>query len=239
MAGPRIRHLAGVAGVMTVLLVGAVPVAAVADEQLIPVPETGAAGFLSLSSSVYPLALPVLDAGESFSWQIGISLDQPSGESTLQVTADGGIAGADTYVVAVDECDVPWQGNSGLGGNLRCPSGSTPRIAPVTLVEHRQDVQVPLRDLRGGTSPYLRFVLSRPAGSQDPPDTSLTLGIGVTAAGSDDVAMVPPHPRPSAPLANTGAAVLQSVFAGLGLLLLGAAVLAVRRPARRDPKGAK
>ncbi|WP_235423587.1 hypothetical protein [Pseudarthrobacter chlorophenolicus] len=214
------------------------PVAAVADEEMIPVPETGAAGLLSLSSSVYPLALPVLGAGESFSWQIGISLDRPGGESTLQVTADGGIAGTDTYVVSVDECDVPWQGRSGLGGNLRCPAGSTPRILPVTLAEHRQDVLVPLRDLRGGTSPYLRFILSRPAGSQDPPDAALTLGIGVTAAGSDD-AMVPPGPRPPAPLANTGAAVLQSVFAGLGLLLLGAAVLAVRRPARRDPQGAK
>lgn len=230
MAGPSFRHAARAAGVIAVLLATAAPVAAVADEQLIPVPETGAAGFLSLSSSVYPLALPALQAGESFSWQIGISLDQPSGVSTLQVTADGGIAGTETYVVAVDECDVPWQGTSGLGGNLRCPGGSTPRIAPVTLVEHRQDVQIPLRDLRGGTSPYLRFALSRPAGSQDPPDRSLTLGIGVTAAGKDD-AVVPPG-RPPAPLANTGAAVLQGLLVGGGLLLLGAAAVAAARRTR-------
>jgi hypothetical protein len=233
MAGPSTTHVVRAAGVIAVLLVGAAPGAAVADEQVIPVPETGAAGFLSLSSSVYPLTLPVLSAGESFSWQIGISLDQPGGESTLQVTADGEIAGTDTYVVSVDECDVPWQGSSGLGGDLRCTIGSTPRIAPVTLVEHRQDVLVPLRDLRSGSSPYLRFVLSRPADSQDPPDTALTLGIGVTAAGNDH-AVVPPGQRPPAPLANTGAAVLQGLLAGGGLLLLGAAVVAaVRRTKTR------
>jgi len=233
MAGPSTRHVARAAGVVAVLLVCAPPGAAVADEQLIPVPETGVNGFLSLSSSVYPLTLPVLSAGESFSWQLGISLDQPSGGSTLQVTADGEIAGTDTYVVSVDECDVPWQGSSGLDGDLRCPIGSTPRIAPVTLVEHRQDVLVPLRDLRSGTPLHLRFVLSRPVDSQDPPDTALTLGIGVTAAGNDH-AVVPPGQRPPAPLANTGAAVLQGLLAGGGLLLLGAAVVAaVRRTKAR------
>ena len=231
MAGPRNGHVAKAAGVIAVLLVGAAPVAAVADEQLIPVPETGAAGVLSLSSSVYPLALPALHAGESFSWQIGLSLDQPRGESTLQVTADGEIAGTDTYIVSVDECDVPWQGSSGLNGALLCPMGSTPRIAPVTLAEHRQDVLVPLRDLRGGTSRYLRFILSRPADSQDPPDTLLTLGIGVTAAGNDD-AVAPPEQRPSVPLADTGAAVQQGLLAGGGLLLLGAAVAAAARRTR-------
>lgn len=231
MAGASFRRVARAAGVIAVLLATAAPGAAVADEPLVPVPETGAAGFLSLSSSMYPLALPALQAGESFSWQIGISVDQPSGESTLQVTADGGLAGTGTYLVSVDECDVAWQGSSGLGGDLRCPIGSTPRIAPVTLAEHRQDVLVPLRDLRGGPSPYLRFILSRPAGSQDPPDTSLTLGIGVTAAGIDD-AVTPPGQRPPAPLANTGTAVLQGLLAGCGLLLLGAAAVAAGRRTR-------
>ncbi|KIC67735.1 hypothetical protein RM50_06945 [Pseudarthrobacter phenanthrenivorans] len=231
MAGPSFRHVARAVGVIAVLLATAAPVAAVADEPLVPVPETGAAGFLSLSSSVYPLALPALQAGESFTWQIGISVDQPSGQSTLQLTADGGIAGTNTYLVSVDECDVQWQGSSGLGGDLRCPTASTPRIAPVALAEHRQDVLVPLRDLRGGTSPYLRFILSRPGGSQDPRDTSLTLGIGVTAAGNDD-AVSPPAQRPPVPLANTGAAVLQGLLAGSGLLLLGAAAVAAGRRTR-------
>lgn len=186
---------------------------------------------LSLSSSVYPLVLPELDAGESFSWQIAISLDQPSGESALQVTADGEIAGTETYVVAVDECGVPWQGKSGLDAVLRCPTGATSRIEPVTLAAHRQDVLIALDGLQKGTAPYLRFILSRPEGSPDPRDTALTLGIGITATGNDDAVSVP-GPRPAVPLANTGAGVLQGLFAAGGLLVLGTAVVAAVRGGR-------
>jgi hypothetical protein len=223
--------------VAAVLLIGAAPGAAVADDGLIPVPETGAAGLLALSSSVYPLVLPALGAGESFSWQIGVSVDQPTGAATLQLTADGEIAGTETYVVAADECDMPWQGSSGLDGALHCPVGFTSRLAAVTLVEHRPDVVVPLRDVEEGKPSYLRFVLSRPAGSPDPQDATLALGIGITAAGKDDGGVTPPGQRPADPLANTGAAVLQGLFAGGGLLLLGLAVTAAAGRKKSRPGG--
>ncbi|HKS02336.1 MAG TPA: hypothetical protein VJS86_11715, partial [Arthrobacter sp.] len=69
------------------LAVAAAQGAAVAAEDLVPVPETGAPGLLSLSSSVYPLTLPVLEPDESFSWQIGLTMTEPTAASTLQVTA--------------------------------------------------------------------------------------------------------------------------------------------------------
>lgn len=238
MAGPGFGRITAAAGVAAVLLTGAAPATAVADDQLVPVPETGASGLLSLSSSVYPLVLPALGAGESFSWQIGVSVDQPNAAAALQLTADGEIAGTGTYIVAVDECDLPWQGSSGLGGTLQCPVGSTSRIAAVTMVEHRQDVVVPLRDVQVGTPSYLRFVLSRPAGSQDPGDATLALGIGITAGGDDGGATPPGQPR-ALPLANTGAVVLQGVFAGGSLLLLGAALAAAVRRAKTRAGGTR
>ncbi|MGX5716013.1 hypothetical protein [Arthrobacter sp. MAHUQ-56] len=237
MAGPKFGRAAGAAGVAAVLLAGAAPGAALADEHMFPVPETGAAGLLSLSSSIFPLVLPALEAGESFSWQIGVSVDQPNGESTLQLTADGEIAGTETYAVAVDECDVPWQGSSGLGGALSCPAGSTSRIAAVTLVEHRPDVLIPLRDVQEDTGSYLRFVLSRPPSSPDPQDATLALGIGITAGGAEGGGT--PGQRPAVPLADTGAAVLQGLFAGGGLLLLGAAVVAATRGGRTTRRGTR
>lgn len=230
------RRVAGAAALVIALLACGAPAAA-AEDDLIPVPQTGAAGLLSLSSSIYPLTLPVLQRGEAFTWQMGVHLDQPHGSASLQVTADGEIVGTDTYLLTVDECDSAWKGSSGLGGTLRCASAVTSRIAPVTLAAHRQDVQVPLRDLRAGSPPHLRFTLSRPASSPDPSAMSLTLGIGITSMGRDEDG-VPPGQPPTAPLADTGAVVLQTMFAGLGLLLLGAAVLALR-PFRRQPEAAE
>ena len=81
------------------LAMGATQGAAVAAEDLVPVPETGTPGLLSLSSSVYPLTLPVLGPAESFSWQIGLTLTEPAATSSLQVTAAGEIAGTDRSVV--------------------------------------------------------------------------------------------------------------------------------------------
>ncbi|MFE4541889.1 hypothetical protein [Arthrobacter sp. NPDC056727] len=160
-------------------------------------PETGAPGLLSLSSSVYPLTLPVLEPDESFSWQIGLTMTEPAAASLLQVTAAGEIAGTDRYVVAVEECAVQWQGSSGRNGSLSCPSGAISRIPSTALAALRQDVQVPLRNLRAGTTSFLRFTLARPAGSAESGGTSLTLGIGVSAMGEDTGGVGFPDPGQS------------------------------------------
>lgn len=184
-------------GVVLTLTVVASPGAALAAEGLVPVPETGAPGLLSLSSSVYPLTLPVLEPDESFSWQIGLTMTEPVATATLQVTAAGEIAGTDRYLVTVEECAVQWQGTSELNGSLSCPSGAISRIPSTTLAALRQDVQVPLSDLGTGTTSFLRFTLARPAGSAEPGGTSLTLGIGVSTMGESDGGASFPDPDPS------------------------------------------
>ncbi|MFJ6537704.1 hypothetical protein ACIQH5_15900 [Paenarthrobacter sp. NPDC091711] len=219
-----------------------------AADQLIPVLENGTPGLLWLSSSVYPLEFPALDAGDSFSWQIGLSLEKPRATSTLQLTAGGGLAGAGGYAIAVDECATPWQGDSGLNQQLECPLGSTSRIAATTLDAWDQSVRIPLRDLHAGTSPYLRFTLSKPLNSAPAEGANLTLGIGITAMGDDDGGGAPSLPPPAdgntsthgrEPLGDTGASSLPALFAGGGLLLVGAALLTMMRRPREtaDPHG--
>lgn len=241
-----VRPAAVVCAAVVCALTFALP--AKAADQLIPVPENGTPGLLWLSSSVYPLEFPALDAGESFAWQIGLSLEKPRAASTLQLTAGGGLAGAGGYVIAVDECASPWQGNSGLNQQLDCPLGSTPRIAATTLEDWDQSVQIPLRDLQTGTSPYLRFILSKPLNGPlniaPPEDAQLTLGIGITAMGDDDGGSAPSLPPPadgntpvdgSEPLGDTGASSLPALFAGGGLLLVGAALLTMLKRPRETP----
>lgn len=216
-----------------------------AADQLIPVPENGTPGLLWLSSSVYPLKFPALAAGDSFAWQIGLSLGKPLATSTLQLTASGHLAGTGGYVIAVDECASPWQGSSGLNQQLECPMGSTPRIEATTLEAWNQSVRIPLRDLRTGTSPYLRFTLSKPADGPPLEGAALTLGIGITAMGDDDGGSPPSLPPVAGgdtpadgrePLGDTGASSLPALFAGGGLLLLGAALLAMLKRSRETPE---
>jgi hypothetical protein len=187
----------GAACAAVLVAMAATQAAAVAAEDLVPVPETGAPGLLSLSSSVYPLTLPVLEPAESFSWQIGLTMTEPTASSMLQVTAAGEIAGTDRYVVSVEECSVQWEGASGLNENLSCPSGSISRIPSTTLAALRQDVQIPLNKLSAGTTSFLRFTLARPAGPAEAGGSSLTLGIGVSATGEDTGGAGFPDPEPS------------------------------------------
>lgn len=216
-----------------------------AADQLTPIPENGMPGVLWLSSSVYPLEFPRLAAGESFVWQIGLSLDKPRATSTLQLTASGELAGTGGYVIAVDECASPWQGSSGLNQQLECPMGSAPRIKATTLAAWDQRVQIPLRDLGTGTSPYLRFTLSKAADGPPLEGAGLTLGIGITAMGDDDGGSSPSLPPVAGgdapadgrePLGDTGASSLPALFAGGGLLLVGAAVLTMLKRTRETPE---
>ncbi|MDI2037065.1 LPXTG cell wall anchor domain-containing protein [Paenarthrobacter nitroguajacolicus] len=229
-----VRPAAAVCAVVVSVLAGAVP--AQAADNLIPVPENGTPGLLWLSSSVYPLKFPQLGPGDSYVWQIGLSLDKPEATSALQLTAAGSLAAANGYAIAVDECPTPWEGDSGLNQQLECPGGSTPRISSTRLNDWNQGVRIPLSNLRTGTSPYLRFTLAGPADAAPPRDSTLTLGIGISAMGDDDGGSSPSLPPVSdggskEPLGNTGASSLPALFAGGALLLLGTAVLALlKRP---------
>ena len=234
-----VRPAAAACAVVVGVLFCAVP--AQAADPLIPVPENGIPGALWLSSSVYPLEFPQLAPGDSFVWQIGLSLEKPQATSSLQLVATGSLAAADGYGIAVDECPSPWQGDSGLNQQLTCPEGSTPRIQPTRLNDWDQGLRVPLSNLRAGTAPYLRFTLAGPADPAPTQGAALTLGIGVTAMGDDDGGSAPSLPPGTTggtkePLGSTGASSLPALFAGGGLLLLGTAVLAcLKQP--REAKG--
>lgn len=232
----RVARTAAAVCVAVVVSILGCAVPAHAADHLIPVPENGTPGLLRLSSSVYPLEFPQLAPGDSFVWQIGLSLEKPEATSSLQLTATGSLAAANGYAITVDECPTPWQGDSGLNQRLECPVGSTPRVQTTRLGEWDQGLRIPLSDLRAGTSPYLRFTLGGPDDAAPAQGATLTLGIGISAMGDDDGGSAPSQPPVAGggskePLGNTGASSLPALFAGGALLLLGTAVLAlVKRP---------
>lgn len=234
-----LRPAAAVCAVFVGALACAVP--AQDADHLIPVPSNGAPGLLSLSSSVYPLEFPRLTPGDSYVWQIGLSLEKPQATSALQLAATGSLAAADGYAIAVDECPTPWKGESGLNQRLECPAGSTPRIQSTRLNDWDQGLRIPLSDLRAGTSPYVRFTLSGPADAAPRQGSTLTLGVGISAMGDDDggsAPSLPAEPRSGGkePLGSTGASSLPALFAGGALLVLGTAVLALLRRPRETPE---
>ena len=230
---PSIRQLLCLAVVGFMMLVSAAPSAAA--EELIPIPETGEPGLLSLSSSVYPLKFPALEPADTFSWQIGVSLSgHASATTTLQLTAAGLLASG--HRISVEECGSPWQGTSGRNQVLECDGGALPRVPATTLTELNRDVRIQLRDLHAGTPHYLMFRLERPAGTALPADGTLLLGIGVTAAGDEEEVVPPSRLKdeggirdPGVQLGNTGAQVASALLAGTGLLLLGGAIVIALR----------
>lgn len=202
-------------------------------EELLPVPETGGPGVLSLSSSVYPLMFPRLEQAESFSWQLGVTLGgKPSATASLQLTAGGTLAG--DYRVSVHECPQPWLGASGRNQILSCPAQDVPRMDATLLNDVGPDARIPIGQLRPGAPSYLRFTLDRPSGAEADDAGVLTLGIGVTAGGEDDGAAQGSQPVVGS-LGHTGADVSTAAFAGTSLLLLGGAVFAALR--RRKGEG--
>lgn len=191
-------------------------------EALVPVPETGSAGLLSLSSSVYPLTFPALNPGDAFSFQLGVALSGESeGKAFLQIAATGNLAQTGGYSIQVQECASLWQGTSGINEDLNCGTGATNVISaqPITGVD--QAIKLPLSDLRAKPSQYLLVILQRPVTATAlPSDPYLHLGIGVFGFGDD------PSAVDKGPLASTGASIQPFLWAG-GLLLMAGAGVAV------------
>ncbi|WP_104087808.1 hypothetical protein [Arthrobacter sp. GMC3] len=194
-------------------------------EDLVPVPETGSPGMISLSSSVYPLVFPLLEAGQSFSWQIGVTLEGArSGESTLQLTATGSLSHDGGYQLEIDKCPTLWAGTSGAGQALSCPLGDYPVVPLQALSALKQGVSLPLDELTTGTSWYLRATLRRPldAGAQSS-DPYLHLGVGIFASGDD------PEIHGGDVLSTTGAQTIPFLWLAGGLLTSGGVVVIARR----------
>lgn len=184
-------------------------------ESMQGIPETGQAGLLGLTSSVYPLEIPWLEPGETFSWQIGLHLtEQPIADGTLEFIPYGGLMHPDAdYRLAAQRCETQWTGESGTGKNLSCSSGGTMLLADSPL-QLGPTARIPFGDVSASASPYILFTLSVPeeAAVAGP----FTFAIGFTVMGDETAG------RSNLPV--TGFAVAGSLAAGA--VLLGAGLFA-------------
>lgn len=197
---------------------------AMAADQALPVPQTGKDGMLRLTSSVYPLDIPYLGPGESFSWQVGAVLDGPdSATATLELQGSGSLsAGPDAYAITAQSCPVQWTGTSGKNAMLLCGPGAK-QIAAVDSFGSGGGVAYQLGRFTTADQPWVLFRLERPAGAAGT-DGTLAFGIGIVA-GDDDGGT-----RPPSDLAVTGMNVLPYVAGAAGFALLGTVLIrAVRR----------
>jgi LPXTG-motif cell wall-anchored protein len=199
-------------------------------EGLVPVPGSGAPGQLALSSSIYPLDFPYLAAGDSFSWQLAVTLHgEESGTSTLRIAATGNLAKAGGYRISVRECGTLWRGTNGKNSSLNCGQGARTIVAERSLSAIDPEAVLPLGSLREGTSPFLAVTLRRPAEERSLPAVPyLHLGIGVYAVGDE------PAADPGRWLPFTGSTTALFVAAGIALVVAGAALASTRR--RKDAR---
>lgn len=218
MGRERCRSAVLAAAVLLLLQAGA---GAATADPVVPVPETGGEGMLRLTSSVYPLDIPPLSAGESFSWQVGVLLDGPkSASATLQVQAAGSLAeGPGAYRITARSCPVQWLGTSGRNASMSCPVAER-RILAAESFSAAGPLSYPVGDFTARDAPWVLFSLERPP-TAGPEAGTLNFGIGVVAGGGDEPA--------GQPLAYTGADVLGYVAGGLALAAAGAGILLARR----------
>jgi LPXTG-motif cell wall-anchored protein len=212
------RSPALAAAVLLLLLSGA-GTAAAADPVL-PLPETGGEGMLRLTSSVYPLDIPHLTPGQSFSWQVGVVLEGPENASaTVEVQATGSLAaGPNAYRITARSCPVQWQGTSGKDAAMSCPAEER-RILAAESFSAAGTLRYPLGSFTAADEPWVLFSLEG-SRSASPDAGSLKFGIGVVAGGDESSRN---------PLARTGAEVLGYLGAGIALIAAGTGVLLARR----------
>ena len=184
---------------------------------------------LRLTSSVYPLDLPPLSGGETFSWQVGVVLDGPtSASATVQLQASGSLAtGPGAYRITARSCREQWQGTSGTNARMNCPAGER-RILSASSFSAAGTFSYPLGSFTTADAPWVLFTLERPSSGLEPDSGSLKFGIGVVAGG-DETSATPLTGPLGAPLANTGAQVLGWLGAGILLVAAGAGIVLARR----------
>ncbi len=174
---------------MAAVLTGwSAPPAAADSLPMTPVPTTGASGPLSLRTSVWPLVIPSLAPGESFSWQLGAALTGVDrGELSLGVVSGGSRAtDPDGYLIDVQACPHPWASADGMGTTPTCPDGGTPVLARQPLAQLHADLPSPIGTMTPDQPWYLSVTLALPDTSrQDPRTGSLVIGLQVMAMGDD------------------------------------------------------
>ena len=196
---------------------------ALAADPALPVPQTGKDGMLRLTSSVYPLDIPHLGPGESFSWQVGAVLDGPdSATATLELQGSGSLsAGPDAYSITAQSCPVQWTGTSGKNATLLCRPGAR-QIAAADSFGSGGGVAYPLGRFTTADQPWVLFRLERPAGAAGA-DGTLAFGIGIVAGDDDGGTRPPPD------LAVTGMNILPYLAGAAGFTLIGTVLLRAGR----------
>lgn len=189
---------------------------------------------LRLTSSVYPLDLPPLSPGQSFSWQVGVVLDGPtSASATVQLQASGSLAtGPGAYRVTARSCPMQWQGTSGIDARMNCPGGGR-RILSADSFSAAGTFSYPLGSFTTADAPWVLFTLERPTTMAPVPEpgpdaATLKFGIGVVAGG-DETSPTQLDAPLTGPLATTGAQILGYIGAAILLVAAGAGVLLARR----------
>lgn len=191
-----------------------------------PVPQTGGEGMLLLTSSVYPLDIPFLGPGESFSWQVGAVLDGPeSATATVELQGSGSLSsGPEAYTVTAQSCPVQWSGTSGKNATMLCGPGARQILAADTF-SSGGSTAYPLGRFTNADQPWVLFRLERPATATGA-DGTLAFGIGIVAGDGDTT------PR-AADLAVTGANIVAYLVGAAGLALLGAFLIRFGRVTRQ------
>ncbi|MBM9466030.1 hypothetical protein [Nakamurella leprariae] len=182
------RRVAGALAITMTLALGIADPAA-ADAVFVPIPETGADGELMLGSSLYPLDIPSLSPGQSFSWQIRASVSDEVDIGSLEMEVDASGSRAvddDGYFLTLEVCDQPWLSVDGLNATPACPGARTEAVRRVSLAEHTGEDGVDLPPVAPDRPAYVAFVLDLPGDSAQRPDEGkLDLSIRVTAEGDD------------------------------------------------------
>jgi hypothetical protein len=191
---------------------------------MLDVAETGQPGLLSLTSSVHPLEIPWLEAGNSFSWQMGLNLTgQPIANGSLEFIPEGGLIDVTAdYRLTAQRCETQWTGHSGPGGELSCPSMVTTLLVDEPL-QAGPTASIPFGDVSASGSPHVLFTLSVPeeAAVAGP----FTFALGFTVMGDESAT---PGSLPATGSAIAGALAAGTILLGAGLL----AKLGYRRAGR-------
>ena len=187
---------------------------------------------LRLTSSVYPLDLPPLSGGETFSWQVGVVLDGPtSASATVQLQASGSLAtGPGAYRITARSCPVQWQGTSGTNARMNCPAGER-RILSASSFSAAGTFSYPLGSFTTADAPWVLFTLERPSSRGIEPEPNvgtLRFGIGIVAGG-DETSATPLAGPLASTLPTTGAQILGWLGAGILLVAAGTGALLARR----------
>lgn len=210
---------------VTTMLAGLVLGATSASARFHEVPGNGVPGYLVLRSDPWAPHWADFRPGDRAYWHLEAALtDADRAELRVEIRAEVGPQELPGLTVAVTACDEPFEGavSRNPAEPPRCahpPVAVLPTLVAVEVAAHPGDYAVDLTDLHAGVPRYLLVEIARPELST--PGGSARIGIGVHASGADL--------SPAQDLPPTGAQTWGRELVAMGLVLVGALILALTR----------